>query len=308
MSKNGSKKEFIFNLILQRNPQILKPFLGEVELLELEYDSVKRIDVYGHDLEHNSPIYIESQLGCSDEVHFDKVKYLIETNKNESGIFIWIASRFKEEYLVAIEQLLELHAKGKPIKILALTFQNGYTKTLNKLNRQKDSDIWYHFNHREFVLPKLSIVKQWGGIPLGFKDSVISAPDFPLYSTSSEAMNSYLLSTLRKEIPYLLNVHRSKKLTVNSIVFGSGYSDFSFVINLAACEIAIRLENEWQSQLFQRVVSQFKDVENFETIFFEGKRIVFPILDLDNPREKVEMATKLFRKVVDVTIPTIYNL
>ena len=308
MSKNGSKKEFIFNFILQRNPQILRPFLGEVELLELEYDSEKRIDIYGRDLDHSSPIYIESQLGCSDEVHFEKVKYLIETNENESGIFVWIASRFKEEYLVAIEQLLELHSKGKPIKILALTLQKGYTTTLNKLNRQKDPDIWNHVNNSEFVLPKLSIVKQWGGIPLGFKDSTISAPNFPLYSTSPEVMNSYLLSTLRKEIPHLLNVHRSKKLTVNSIVFGSGYSDFSFVINLAACEIAIRLENEWQSPLFQRVVSQFKDVEKFETIIYEGNRIVFPILDLDNPREKVEMATKLFRKVVDVAIPTINSL
>ncbi|MEK4654402.1 hypothetical protein [Niallia sp. FSL W8-0954] len=300
MSKKGSKKEYIFNLILQRNPQLLRHFVGDVELIELEHDSDKRIDIFGRDLTHNSPIYIESQLGCSDKDHFEKVRYLIEKNQNESGIFIWIASRFKDEYLAAIGDLFELHVLENPITILALSIQEGYLKTLGNLNRQKDPEIWKQINQNDFVLPKLKVEKRWGEIPNGFKDSSGTASNYPLEFTSTKEINSYLLSSLRKEVPYLLNVHRSKKLTVNPIIFGSGYSDLSFVINLAASEAAIRLESDWQLPLFQRMVRQFMNSDCFETIIFEDKRIVFPIPESDDPKEKVEMAVRLFKKVVDV--------
>lgn len=308
MSKKGSKKEFIFNLILQRNPPLLSPFIGDVELIELEHDPDKRIDIFGRDLTHNSPIYIESQLGCSDKDHFEKVRYLIETNQNESGIFIWIASGFKDEYLDGIGDLFELYAIAKPIVILVLSIQKGYLNKLDNLNRQKDSDIWKQINLKDFELPKLSVEKQWGEVPHGFKDSSGTPPNYPLDSTSTKEINSYLLSSLRQEVPHLLNVHRSKKLTVNPIVFGSGYSDLSFVINLAASETAIRLESDWQSPLFQRIVRQFLNIGGFETIIFEDKRIVFTIPESDDLEEKVEIAVRLFKKVVDVAIPTINSL
>lgn len=308
MSKNGSKKEFIFTLILQRNSHLLSPFLGGVELLELEHDSKKRIDIYGRDGTHNSPVYIESQLGCSDDEHYKKLESLVDTNSNKSGYFIWIATRFTEKYLVKMENLFKQRiVENKHIKILALSLQDEYLEVLNKLNQQKDLDIWTKINQDGFVLPKLNKIDQWGYIPPGFVDSAFISPNYQQKLTSTEEINSYLLSTLRKEVPYLLNVHRSKTLSVNPIVIGSGYSDISFVINLAASEVVIRLEHDWQSPLYQEVVSQFKGNRDFHTAIFEDEKVVFPILELDDPQEKVEMATKLFKAVVDVAIPVIYS-
>ncbi|MFE7064585.1 hypothetical protein ACFVAD_20840 [Sutcliffiella sp. NPDC057660] len=309
MSKNGSKKEYIFNLILQRNPQLLSPIVGEIELIELEYDPNKRIDIFGRDLNHNSPIYVESQLGCSDEVHFEKIRKLIETNQNERGIFIWIASRFKDEHLGEIRNLFESHSIEKSITILAFSIQKGYLEMLDNLNQLRDLDIWKQINQKDFVLPELSLEQQCGELSHEFKNSTETVLNCPVESPSTIEINSYLLSTLRKEVPYLLNVHRSKKLTVNPIVFGLGVSDLSIVINLAASETTIRLENDWQSPLFQKIVWQFKCNEgNFETIVFEDKRIVFPIPELEDFKEKVDMTTKMFKKLVDVVIPTIYSL
>lgn len=303
MSRNGSIKEYLFNLILYvHQSTLLTPFIGESRDLQLEQyqEGNKKIDVYGMTVS-NRPFFIESQLGKSDENHLQKVKLLLNAKADTGGYVLWIASGFKEEHIEELNSFFEKY-HDKQIMLLVISINRMYLQTLNGLNRLKHFEIWEEINKENFLLPDLSKSKVWG-----MKSSTvpsISRKHSPL--STIEGLNEYFISFVQAQVPCFLNVHRAKPRSNHDVVFGSGKADLSIVVNLQKKIIKFRLQGIKHKSIFEEIRQVTADSNEYLS-HKKSEELIFQILDTNEPLELVKSAVEVFEMLVSKIIPITYK-
>lgn len=307
MSINGSRKEFIFNLILTKNPSLLSQFIGgEYRHIELErYQQQMYIDLYGQQINNNLPIYVETQLTKADPIHFEKVKNVIGTI--DEGVVIWIAHEFKEEYIDKMCDLLHF-SMAKPVNLYLISFSDSYLFQLDTLNKQGQVEIWDKINKQQIELPVLQMTKSIEIVPIDYRgkaeDNIADA------ITTIKGANKYFLRCLKQRVPFFLNAHRSKaNLIKRQIVFGAGRGGLDYVVCIedtnGNCFLKIRLTNERHRQLYDQINQMIRgEITNNHVVFNENE-IVFSFPDTTYVIKKIQDVINQFEQIIRIVDPVV---
>jgi hypothetical protein len=298
MSINGSKREFIFNLILMRNPALLSQIIaGSYRPVELErlYQRMY-IDMYGWQTDNNVPVYVETQLSRADGVHFEKINRIIETI--DQGIVMWIATEFKEEYLNALNKSLHFRM-AKPIAVYLITFSDSYLHQMDMMNQLPQMEIWKRINAHQVELPVLRLSQSIKIMPSDYQGHTTESIADAI--TTVKGANKYFLRCLKERVPFFFNAHRSKdNLERRQIVFGAGRAGLELVVCLQTlngeCFFKLRLTNERHRPLFEnmkkmvneKVPYEFKSIDKHQVVFaFHESEIINRIHGVINQLEQV---------------------
>lgn len=309
MSKNGSIKEFIFNLILMKNPSLLSLYInGEYQFIELEqYYQQMYIDMYGWQEKNNVPIYVETQLTSSDPSHLEKVKRIIETI-NE-GIVIWIAPEFNEEHVEKLYSLLHFRM-AKPINLLTVTFNESYLPYIDQLDQRPQIEIWNKISTQQILLPVMDLHRAIEIIPPTYQG--VNESDAADAVTTIKGANKYFLQCLKHKVPFYLNAHRSKaNLTNRQIVFGAGRAGLDFVVCLddlrGNCFIKLRISNDKHSSLYDKMKKAIVQKVKSDSIITKKNEVILFLPNTLNTIDKIQATVQLFGQIITITAPMIYN-
>lgn len=309
MSKNGSIKEFIFNLIVMKNPSLLSLYInGEYQFIELEqYYQQMYIDMYGWQEKNNVPIYVETQLTSSDPTHLDKVKRIIETI--DEGIVIWIAPEFNEEHVNELYSLLHFRI-AKPINLLAVTFNESYLPYIDKLDQRPQMEIWNKISTQQILLPVMDLHRTIEIIPPAYQG--VTKIDVADAVTTIKGANKYFLQCLKHKVPFYLNAHRSKaNLTNRQIVFGAGRAGLEFVICLndlrGNCFIKLRVSNDKHMSLYDKMNKAIVQKAKGDSIVSKKNEVILFLPNSLNTIDKIQATVQLFGQIISITAPMIFN-
>lgn len=307
MSKNGSTKEFILSLIIKNNPHIINPLIeGEFCFRELEKRGMY-VDVYGLESKRKLPVFMENQLNVSDPIHYKKVKRIIDSI--EEGIVIWIAERFVDKYVDDIYNYLNFEI-AKPIDFIAVTINQDYLVQINELNQMTQFEAWQYISKGLIDLPVLSVFDSAKVIPNGFIGKDLE-DDNEANLLSIKGRNKYLQQKLREKIPFLFNLHRSRKLENRQFIVGAGRTDIEFTVSVedgwGRAFIKLRTMNHQHRELLEEVKSAIKTSTFLSDMdfTFEQNSITHFIDSKLDVKTKIEKMAIAFEKMVYVIVPII---
>lgn len=305
MSKNGSTKEFILSLIIKNNPNIINPLIeGEFCFRELEKRGMY-VDVYGLESKRNLPVFMENQLNVSDPIHYKKVKRIIDSI--EEGIVIWIAERFVDKYVNDLYNYLNFEI-AKPIDFYAVTINQDYLVQINELNQITQFEAWQYISKGLIDVPVLSPFDSAKIIPKGFKGKGLEG-DNDANLVSIKGRNKYLQQRLREKIPFLFNLHRSRKLENRQFIVGAGRTDIEFAISLedgwGRAFIKLRTTNHQHRELLEEVKTTIKTSTFLSdmSFVFEQNSITHFIDSKLDVKTRIERMAIAFEKMVYVIVP-----
>src|SRR5690625_269298 len=309
MSKNGSIKEFLFSLILKMNPSLINPIIqGEFLFKELEKRGLY-IDVYGLEKKRNLPVYFENQLTVSNPLHYNQVREIID--QINEGIVIWIAERFIDKYVEDIYHYLHFEV-AKPIDFYAVIFNQDYVDQLSKLNQLTQYEAWHYISNDLIELPKLTLFEKVEIIPKNYIGQGIEK-DIEANLTTITGRNKYLMEKLKERVPYLLNLHRSRKLNNRIISIGAGKSDIDFKISVkdrtGRSFIKIRIAKGRYQPLIDELEVAIKTSTYLSDLNFKIEQggithFINPNLEL---KQRIDEIVNAFEKIVYVTAPITYR-
>lgn len=305
MSKNGSIKEFILSLIIKNNPEIISPLIdGDFCFQELEKRGLY-IDIYGLERKRRIPVYMENQVNVSDPIHFKKVKRIIDSV--EEGIIIWIAERFVDKYVDDLYNYLNFEI-AKPIDFYAVTFNQDYLEQINELNQMTQFEAWQFISNGSINLPLLTVFDSVKIIPNNYIGKGIEEDD-DVNLVSIKGRNKYLQQKLRERIPFLINLHRERKLDNRYIIVGAGRTDIEFSISVEdgwdRAFIKLRTTNHQNQDLLEEVESTIKTSTFLSDMafVFEPNSITHFIDSKLDIKTKIEKMAIAFEQMVYVIIP-----
>ncbi|UOQ49618.1 hypothetical protein MUN88_05930 [Gracilibacillus caseinilyticus] len=304
MSRNGSKKEFLFSFILKNYPHLLESALKrEYFHKELEkYYLGQYIDMYGIDKNNSIQIYGENQLGESDRVHFDKVMKLLSFNQ---GIVFWVAESFNDYYLDELYLYLNFKV-AKPINFYAITYDSTYISFLKKLNSMSEKEAWQLIETGNY-LPKLSLYDSIEIIPTGFVGNGVVEENYDMVTPKGK--NKYLLDKLREAFPYMHNLFRGKNIDGRELVIGAGKKDISYSFSLddqqGRAYVKIKSNSSYSNELIKRVREAFRISEELQNIDFRynESQIVHYVDTAQGLESKVAHLVRRFGDLVSVADP-----
>lgn len=231
ISYNNSDKEFYYALFTKiykhKIEDIIKVNLNDIEL-DKNIDN-RKVDIYAITNE-NKEVFIELQLGISDNIHLNQLKTIIQTQENNM-IVVWIATDFKVDMLNEIEQ--EIKDVRKNIHFIALKLNievMAYLETLNKIFITEVIDNLKILNE---VDNHFEIIENFYRLQdKNNTTTYLKKVEEPLDLNNKQNVMKYLFNELRKQIYYYPSIHRDKKLDNNVIVLAGGKAEVSYFIGI----------------------------------------------------------------------------
>ena len=300
MSFNGSDKEFLVTLWLGRE-RILGREL-DLELEDVQYEKHypgMRIDMYAHDSNLGTEVFVENLLLKSNRMHQRKILKIIEMIG--SGTIVYIASAFHDKHVKELQDAVKI--SGKPITLYFAELNPNIFAPLQRLNHMHKLKVYENLNLLNIVNPirlleKESIVQPIIAKKLEWKKNINDLD-------SREGDNQFLFKTLRNRISYFLPFHRQKahlrKLRV--ISFGAGRSDCNYYVslsdrrNMAFVELRFSDNN---SNIYNSIKEKESIVKEIlgEEVTFGNNCISVKFHPFENVEDTVNELVRIFEKMI----------
>lgn len=225
--KERNYRERRLNHLLYFRKELLEKVVSSVLInFELEKSHYGMfVDLFGLHKSKGLPVFIETQIGQMDPVHFHKIVSLIDSIND--GIIIWISTETTNKFDEQLKFLIE--KSEKLIEVLIIEMNADFIIELETLRFDESPTTYERFINPDFNLPQLQIKKKISNIPNDFMGVSLSL-NTPIYS-EIEKENRKLLHQLRVTYPYYINVIRAKSnLDRRQIQIGSGLSYIEIVL------------------------------------------------------------------------------
>lgn len=169
-------------------------------------------------------------------------------------------------------------------------------------------EAWQFISNRSINLPVFTLFDSVKIIPNNYIGKGINEDD-DVNLVSIKGRNKYLQQKLRERIPFLINLHRERKLDNRYIIVGAGRTDIEFAISLedgwGRAFIKLRTTNHQHRDLLEEVKSTIKTSTFLSDMDFEFERnsithFIDSKLDVKTRIEKMAIA---FEKMVYVIVP-----
>lgn len=308
MSKQGSKKEMIFNLFLKEYPEVIRHIVGiSIERIKLEYNSgAQRVDLHGINSDMKIDIYIETQITTADEDHLAKTIKLI--SNTAEGYVIWIASRFRKvQYLKEIKNYLKSNP-GKYINFYAVEINPEVLECLIWSNKQYELDVLNNLEEINKINKPLKIVDFYNQMPTHHIGNAYTG-DVEYDFNREDDIKAYFLDKLCEQIPYYLNLHSTKKHAKNCRIMQIGAGMDGVMYHCAAIDrrnrafVEIRFNDSKESWY-----KAFKSKRNYirreihDSICFNDNNRIIGFYLSSNPKDvqkDVEVLVDMFEKFIN---------
>ena len=230
MSKQGSKKEFIFTLFLKKYSGCLGDLIGlPIEGIKIEKKiGSKRIDLYAINLDRKIEVFVENQLKPSDRSDHLKDKIIPLINNIAEGYVIWIASKFQKKHIDEIKCLISENPQ-KYINFYAVEVQQEVLKRIEYLNTLYELEVWNNLSIINEVDEKVKLLDCHIQMPqthMGKVSTRENVYDFKIDYDTKE----FLAAKLCEKLPQLLNVHTDKKHSLYNkfLTYGAGLGEVTY--------------------------------------------------------------------------------
>jgi hypothetical protein len=227
ISKNNSKKEYLFAIFIKLNKKILEEELGvKIITIHLEkWFKNRKVDMNCIDVD-GGRVLIEWQMDVSsNQTHYEQIQTLIEVaNKNEKTTIVYGGLELKEEIISELMRNLVL-CPEKNIQLVFLRINYDLLSILidinnmDEINRIKELDRLKEID-KIFVDKKgISICNSKNTVSAEIEDNNISYEEKLIISLIKRLrVDSWDIST---------NVHQYKKIN-GGFTLGAGFDDITF--------------------------------------------------------------------------------
>ncbi|UZW12881.1 hypothetical protein OSC52_13585 [Clostridium pasteurianum] len=233
MSKNNSKKEFLFAIFLKKNKEIIEK---EVEIkikdihLEKWFEN-RRVDI-NCVCETGERLLIEFQMDCTSySEHIRQIQDLIVlSKKNEKTIIVYGMLEFKEELITELMQNIVFYSE-KSLELIFLEINKDVLEQLISINKLDEIGRLKELNRLSLV-DKIFTAKK--GIKT-YNNLIITngTKDNDTKYTYQEELLISIAKRLREDCSKIsTNVYQYKIVKNNSFLIGSGLEDIAFKISL----------------------------------------------------------------------------
>lgn len=224
------KKELILCVYYLLNAYILEEVL-RVELGSLELEKKfhdRKVDIFAVTPE-NTEVYIEVQLGDSDNSHLEQIIKIINSNDTTNNfIIVWIAAGFKKEH---IEEVLKaINGVNKNIEFVAIRLKRELIPMLQELDDLNVLSVMGKINSLSEISNHLMVNYRYYKLINLAKQSNESIEE-PL-NNYKEMILKQVSQEMKIQLSYFINVYRAKATQGNIIVMGAGISDVTYHIGI----------------------------------------------------------------------------
>jgi hypothetical protein len=295
MSKNGSDKERMFTFFQKYKKDIMADVLGfELDNIKLEKPFGKsKIDLFAVDPLRRLEVYIENQIGKSDEIHLNKIVNLI--NGMNEGVIVWVALRFNQEHLLLVEEEIKQN-KHKYIDFYAVELSSDVLDHVSWLDKQFKIHVLNNLGIISQVEEPMKLVYKIEQIPPTFIGNAFIGERIYDFNRV-EDLREYILEKLQDKIRYFPNLHYEKRPSKYgaSIHIGAGKEGVMYIINvrngsgLAFAELNFDKSKEELFNLFKFHLPSMQVQIHSDIQFKERKIGVYfkPFTELDDTIDKI---------------------
>lgn len=313
-----TNKEFIFNLFLYFNKEILEELIGfKINNLKLENSFYgRKIDIRAKGIKKD--VFIETQITKSDIRHLKQIEFIIDnTSIKNRTVILWIADGFNNEILDDIENYI--YNSNKNIEIISIDIVNGADNILETLGKIDEFDIVDNLWKLKASV-KLDVFSRYFRVSPR-KKSMEVLYNLPNQLTEIEIIMAKVLKEIRRQIFYFPTVHREKKLDSNSLVIGTGISDINYEVSLnrnseLLVEIRFTQNTKW---IFEKLLVYKDEMEDCLAYTIQWNYDLYKIYSLQKYNNKddrvikqqvrvLENIIKYFNPFMNSVVSEIYNV
>jgi hypothetical protein len=317
MSKQGSKKEFIFTLFLKKYPKTIEKLIGlpiEGIKTEVNYGS-KYIDLYAVNSDRRIEIFVENQIKPSDWSDHLKGKITPLINNISEGYLIWIAARFQQKHIEEIKRILRDNPQ-KYINFYAVEIQEEVLNRIEYLNTLYELDVWDNLDTINEIEEKVKLVDCHLQMPKTHIGKVYIGEERYDFKRDDD-VKEFLAVQLCKKNPRFLNLHANKKHLMNDRILkiGAGLGEVTYFCSALdrrhRAIVGIRFEYsklEWylyfkknENLLKKNICPNICFNDRYRTISYYIKS------DRENIPEIVEQIVEVFEKFILFFSPYTYG-
>lgn len=228
MSKNNSKKEFLFAIFLSLNKKILEEELGVgIRTIHLEkWFKNRKVDMNCTDLNGNK-LLIELQMDLiSNKVHLEQIQTLIdEVNENDKTMIVYGGLELKEEMISELMRNLALCSE-KNIQLIFLKVNSELLPILIDINNMEEVNRIKELDRLK-IIERVFVDKK--GISVYNSYKTVSEEIENYYSYEQKLLIS-LIQRLRLDCwDISTNVHQFKRVdNGKDFTLGSNFDDITF--------------------------------------------------------------------------------
>lgn len=230
MESNNINTEFILLLFLRFYPKLLSKVIGyNVEDIQLEKNCFKR-KIDGYSKMEGKEIFLEAQLGKSDELHLKQIKIIVNRlEKNRQAVVIWIANEFDLKMIQEVLGVIDRNKKN--IEFIAIKTNDETIEELDNLRIIHEFKIIDNL-HKVYEKSKNNDMEVVFKFYKKYREVTnIKSNKVVKQLTNKEKIMEEVLKEIRMQLYYFPTAHREKKIT-NTIVLGSGLADVNFRITI----------------------------------------------------------------------------
>lgn len=231
MSKNNSRREYLYSLYTKLYPEKIENILGtKLKTIQLErkYGN-RRADIMGID-QDGTRYLIELALKSEDKTHFIQVQDLIAlASVMEKTVIVWCATSFSEKYLEELIEMVSLNSDMN-IEFMAMRLNRELIDILENINQCHHLEQVTMLKELNKIQDHFEVVK---GIQCYNNKEIVSAEiiDSERQYSYKEKVLIQILKRLRIDSYNHANVHQFKEVSGNCFTIGSSYSDISYRVS-----------------------------------------------------------------------------